>query len=146
MCVYSFKEIAHMYNRRKTPLFVAFIDIKSAFDKVCFWKLFMKLIDRKVPKSIIQFLVFSYVNQGLCTSWGNYVSNKFYVTNGIKQGSILSPYLFSLFLLLGKLILHNMYETCLCPYDLGKCPGFENQDALSVLWTLSPPRHYIVSA
>ena len=98
MCVYSFKEVAHMYNRRKTPLFVAFIDIKSAFDKVCFWKLFTKLIDRQVPRSIIQILVFNYVNQAMCVNWGTYFSRHFYMTNGIKQGSILSPYLFSLFL------------------------------------------------
>ena len=98
MCIYSFKEVLNLYNRRKTPVFAAFIDIKSAFDRVYYWKLFNQLIDKKVPKIIVRFLVTWYQNQSICVSWEKYFSAAFYMNNGIKQGSILSPYLFNIFM------------------------------------------------
>ena len=136
MCIYSFKEIANMYNKRNTPLFVAFIDIKSAFDKVCYWKVFMRLIERKVPKYIIQFLVFNYVNQSMRVSWGNCMSDSFYMCNGIKQGSILSPYLFNVFL--------EYLNISLSDTKAGCCIGSVNRNNLSWaddLVLMSPSAH-----
>ena len=39
-----------------------------------------------------------YVNQTICVGWGEQLSHKFHMQNGIRQGSILSPYLFNVFM------------------------------------------------
>ena len=47
-----------------------------------------------MPVFIVQILVYWYSHQEMYIWWGNACSNKFYVTNGVKQGGILSPALF----------------------------------------------------
>ena len=34
---------------------------------------------------------FEYSHQQLCVRWGNTISNKFFTTNGVHQGRIISP-------------------------------------------------------
>ena len=38
-----------------------------------------------------------YHNQTTCIRWGDLLSTKFKVTNGVRQGGILSPYLFNVY-------------------------------------------------
>ena len=39
-----------------------------------------------------------YANQTMCVRWSGIVSQGFHVTNGVRQGGILSPYLFNVYL------------------------------------------------
>ena len=59
--------------------------------------MFRKLLERGIPKSIISILIFWYSNQNLCVSWGGGLSRTFYMTNGIRKGSYLSPYIFNVY-------------------------------------------------
>ena len=43
-------------------------------------------------------LVFWYSRQEMFIRWGNSCSTKFRVTNGVKQGGILSPALFNVYM------------------------------------------------
>ena len=40
--------------------------------------------------------MFLYAHQIMCVRWGSSVSSKFTVSNGVRQGGILSPFLFNL--------------------------------------------------
>ena len=51
-----------------------------------------------VPVFIISILVFWYSRQEMFIWWGNSCSTKFCVTNGVKQGGILSPALFNVYM------------------------------------------------
>ena len=42
--------------------------------------------------------MFWYTNQKMCVRWGNVYSDYFGVSNGIRQGGILSPLLFNLYM------------------------------------------------
>ena len=57
--------------------------------------LFKKLSERGVPGYILHVLTYRYKNQTMCIRWGDVDSVKFKVTNGVRQGGILSPYLFN---------------------------------------------------
>ena len=46
--------------------------------------------------NVIQILAYWYENQQMCVRWGGTYSTFFCVTNGVRQGSILSPYLFNI--------------------------------------------------
>lgn len=95
MCTHVLKSTIDYYTMHGSHVFCCFVDISKAFDKVNYWKLFNKLIEDKVNVKIVQVLAFWYSQQQLCVRWHNSVSNSFLVTNGTKQGGILSPYLFS---------------------------------------------------
>ena len=61
-------------------------------------KLFSILEKRGLPYPIIRFLSSWYRSQQMRVRWGSTLSNGFNVSNGVRQGGILSPYLFSLYL------------------------------------------------
>lgn len=98
MCVYSLKEIIDLYHDQSSPVFVLFLDASKAFDKVEHCKLFKKLINRGTPLCIVRLLMFWYSNQLICVRWLNKTSCYFKVTNGVKQGGILSSHLFNVYM------------------------------------------------
>ena len=92
-------------------MFMGFIDASKAFDRLKHTTLFRKLIDRRVPNYIVRIMMYWYANQTMCVRWSGIVSQGFHVTNGVRQGGILSPYLFNVYLddLSIALINHLMY-------------------------------------
>ena len=95
------------FTSRKTSVFVTFLDASKAFDRLNHWLLFDKLIFRGVPKFIVKILVYWYSMQKMCVQWGNSISSCFMVTNGVKQGGILSPKLFTLYMNDLSILLNN---------------------------------------
>ena len=73
-----------------------YLDASKAFDHVNHSVLFEKLVRRGVPGYIVRILIFWYSKQ-MCVKWGKMFSRCFNVTNGVRQGGILSPYLFSIY-------------------------------------------------
>ena len=69
----------------------------KAFDKINHYTLFRKLLDRKTPILLVRILLFWYTKQTMCVKWGNCMSDYFYVSNGVRQGGILSPKLYSVY-------------------------------------------------
>ena len=75
-----------------------FLEASKAFDLVDHGKLFSKLLQRGLPYPIVRFLVNWYSSQMLKVRWGNSLSDPIGVLNGVRQGSVLSPILFSVYL------------------------------------------------
>ena len=98
LAIYTLKNTIDYYRNFNSPVYVCFLDASKAFDKVNHWSLFKKLLDRKVPQTIVRMLMFWYQKQRFCVKWGSSTSNYFNVGNGVRQGSILSPYLFALYI------------------------------------------------
>jgi len=48
-----------------------------------------------MPVCLIRIMAFSCQHQNMSVIWGNATSTTFIVTNGVKQGGILSPLLFN---------------------------------------------------
>ena len=64
-------------------------------DKVAFNVLFNELRDRAVYPRAIKLLYFMYTNQSCSVKWDNEQSDYFKIPNGVKQGGVISPLLFS---------------------------------------------------
>jgi len=61
-------------------------------------KLFEKLIQRKVPLCFVRLLKHWYEEQTMQKKWGKHFSEPFHVSNGVRQGGVLSPYMFTVYL------------------------------------------------
>ena len=93
MCIYALKEIVEHHRSHNGSMFMGFLDASKAFDRRKHSTLFRKLIDRRVPNYIVRIMMYWYANQTMCVRWSGIVSQGFHVTNGVRQGGILSPYL-----------------------------------------------------
>ena len=94
MSVFMLKQVISSYTSNNTPVFAAFLDASKAFDRVNHSKLFEKLIERGVPMCFVRLLRNWYGNQYMQVKWDGHLSKTFMVTNGVRQGSVLSPYFF----------------------------------------------------
>ena len=91
-------ETLDYYVSGKGGVYVLSLDATKAFDRVDYVKLFNLLIDRKVSPLYIRLIYSMYINQQLCVNFNNSTSQFFRVSNGVKQGGVLSPTLFSCYL------------------------------------------------
>ena len=98
LCIYTVKSIIRYYNYYNSPVYTCFLDASKAFDRINHWTMFKKLILRDVPIIIVRVLCFWYRTQELCIQWGNMRSSFFNISNGVRQGGILSPKLFSVYM------------------------------------------------
>ena len=73
---------------------MCYLDASKAFDKINQCVLFSKLLVKNIPNGIVRFLFVWYAKQNFYVQWNNNMSNQFNVSNGVRQGGILSPYLF----------------------------------------------------
>jgi hypothetical protein len=92
------KEVADYYVQRGTPVIGVTLDCIKVFDKCLFDKLFDKLIDRNLPAIVIRTLVYVYEEQEGCVKLQDMKSATFRIINGTRQGSVLSPALFAVYL------------------------------------------------
>lgn len=88
-----------------SPIYTCSLDAEKCFDRIWHDGLFYKLLDI-LPKSHWVFLYKLYTKLNAKVKWKGMVSEQFQVTRGTRQGSILSPALFKIFIdeLLQKLI------------------------------------------
>ena len=98
-------EIVDYYNHNKSDVFVLMLDASKAFDRVRYCKLFNKLLDRYIAPVVLRILIYMYMNQTLRVPWCQTQTSSFKVCNGVKQGGVLSPILYAVYVdsLFGRL-------------------------------------------
>jgi hypothetical protein len=90
-------ETVRYYNHLGSPVYAAFLDASQAFDRVDHDLLFAKLSARGAPTDLVQVLSQAYKTQRSSVKWDNFTSRSFPIRNGVRQGGILSPHLFSVY-------------------------------------------------
>ena len=113
LCIYTLKEMINMYTSLNSCVFSCFLDASKAFDRVNHSVLFEKLAKRGIPGYILRILIFWYENQRMSVKWGSNYSEYFNVTNGVRQGSIISPYFFNVYVDDLSVKLNNMKIGCM---------------------------------
>ena len=98
LCVFTFKELLRFYVEYGSAMHVASLDASKAFDRVNRCKLLTKLENRGVAKYILRLISYDFISQHICIRWGNSCSDFFTSTNGVKQGGILSPLFFNVYM------------------------------------------------
>ena len=115
LCTGTVKNVAHRYVRNGSPVFGYLLDSSKAFDLVRHDILFDRLLQRHLPPLIISFLLNWYKSQELCVKWGGIVSDAFSVANGVCQGGVLSPVLFTIYM--DELLLQLKHNAIGCHWD-----------------------------
>ena len=93
----SVSEVVNHYLQRGSNPIMTLLYCSKAFDTCKFSILFGKLLDRKVPPIVVRTLIVVYEEQYAWVKWGGARSSLFSITNGTRQGSILSPALFAVY-------------------------------------------------
>ena len=92
------KSCIDYFCKNGSTVFAAFLDCTKGFDKIDHNGLYLKLMDRNVPLCFLNIMIYWYSNLMAYCKWNGAVSPEFDVVSGVKQGGVLSPKLFALYL------------------------------------------------
>ena len=90
--------IEYYCKKNKEKIFGCFVDFHKAFDSIPRYTLFQKLLNNNITGNFYNILINLYTEDKACVKIGNNISNPFVINQGVKQGCILSPTLFNIFL------------------------------------------------
>ena len=97
-CTFVLNEVIKYYNNNNTDVNCILLDASKAFDRVEYVKMFNLLLSNGLSVLYCRFLAVLYTNQTLSVKWGNYMSRHINVKNGVKQGGVLSPIMFGVYI------------------------------------------------
>ena len=95
--IFTVKSVVDHYTRNNSTINICALDLTKAFDRVNHDILFLKLMERKVPKSYVLILKNWYDKIFISVRWGDSLSPWTSLLSGVRQGGILSPVLFAIF-------------------------------------------------
>ena len=85
------------YKIQVSNVHVLLLDASKAFARVNYIKLFEKLLIRGVCPLKVILLLNMYTKHKIQVKWNDILTDKFDVTNGVRQGGVLSPILCSIY-------------------------------------------------
>jgi hypothetical protein len=97
-CTWVAREIITYYNNSGSHVYACLLDCSKAFDKIKYDILFDKLLSKGLSPIIIRFLHHCYTNSTVRVRWEDTISDTFAVSNGVRQGAVLSPFLFNIYM------------------------------------------------
>ncbi|KAL0818491.1 hypothetical protein ABMA28_008946 [Loxostege sticticalis] len=90
--------IAEEHRSKEEPLYIAFLDMEKAFDRVPRSTIWWSLRKRRIPEAYVSVVADMYEGARSFIRTAAGMTKSIPVTEGVHQGSVLSPYLFSIVL------------------------------------------------
>lgn len=96
--IYCVRNTIESYIKEGSTVNVCALDLEKAFDRMNRFALFGKLMDRNLPNELLDILESWFDASVTCVKWLNHSSSLFNLLAGVRQGGVLSPVLFSIFI------------------------------------------------
>ena len=96
LCSGVLRNVVSQYIHKGSKVYSCFLDATKAFDRVNYELLLKLPLKRQIPCAILRFLFAWYRDQLLSVRWNSSLSSSFGVSNGVYQGGVLSPILFTI--------------------------------------------------
>lgn len=96
--IYSLSAIVHLKFYEKKKVYAFFVDFKAAFDKISRRLLIYKLYEMGVSTKFVNVIEAIYRTTKSVVWTGKELSEEFETRSGVKQGCLLSPLLFALYI------------------------------------------------
>ena len=94
LCTLIYKKVIDHYINNDSTVYSCFLDASKAFDRVHYGKLFIILLSKNIPNIVVRLYFDSYMRQKACVSWNNIKTSYFSMSNGVKQGGVISSIFF----------------------------------------------------
>jgi len=95
--IYTVKNIVDHFIEGGNTANLCSIDLSKAFDKVNHHALFIKLMKRHIPVCLLELLEYWLSHSWSCIKWFDVYSPLFNICFGVRQGCLLSPFLFAVY-------------------------------------------------
>ena len=96
--IHSVMNIVNNFTSNGSTINLCALGLSKAFDRMSHYGLFTKLMDRMVPNDFLATLEYWFSICKTCVRWGNAYSEFSQLKCGVRQGGVLSPYLFAVFI------------------------------------------------
>ena len=97
LAIHSLKETINYYTSNGSNVYCSFLDASKAFDRLVHAGLFMKLLKRQVPLTFLCLIVMWYSDLECRVRWGDATSEWFTIEAGVRQGGVLSPIFYCIY-------------------------------------------------
>lgn len=94
---HSVRKIVRFFNKRKSTVNLGFVDLQKAFDKTDVYGILIMPQRKNVNRNILNFRENWFLKTYTSIKWNKCLSDKVKLLSGVKQGCILSPLLFNLY-------------------------------------------------
>ena len=98
MCSFMVTETIQYYKNKGSNVIASLLDFSKAFDRVKYDKLFSILFSKNLCPLVLRMLIVFYSNVEAYVKWKGYKSSRFKINNGVKQGGVISPCLFIIYI------------------------------------------------
>jgi len=95
--IFTVRSAINHYMSHGSTVNLCAVDISKAFDHMNHNGLFLKLMDRSLPLNVLLTLENWFGKCYTCVKLCSIISCMFQLTRGIRQGGVLSPYLFAIY-------------------------------------------------
>ena len=96
--MYVLKNLIDLYVKRKQKLYVCFLDLSKAFDSIWRNGLLYKLLETGVGSKFYNSIKSMHEKVRCCVNTNGGLTPFFNTVQGVRQGDVLSPILFNLFM------------------------------------------------
>ena len=95
--LFVLRQLSNYYNERSINIYIASLDAAKAFDRVNHCTLFFILLKKGFPVYLVDLINNWYLKLSLTDRWNGFNSDFLRVRSGARQGGVLSPTLFNLY-------------------------------------------------